>query len=109
MDPFIKQYIDRINFLNEEIQELVDAIEIYEEIANHIEPLDDDEMLAEEQDKKWIQGAIKKEGSLRKALKTKEGKNIPKGKLEAAAKKPGKMGARARLALKLKSFKNKKK
>lgn len=109
MDPFIKQYIDRINFLNEEIQELVDAIEIYEEIANHIEPLDDDEMLAEEQEKKWIKGAIKKEGSLRKALKTKEGKNIPKGKLEDAAKKPGKMGARARLALKLKSFKNKKK
>lgn len=47
---------------------------------------------------KWIAGAIKKPGALRAALHVKEGKNIPKGKLEAAAKKPGLMGQRARLA-----------
>jgi len=47
---------------------------------------------------KWIQEAIKKPGALRAALHVKEGKNIPKGKLEAAAKKPGLMGQRARLA-----------
>lgn len=34
---------------------------------------------------KWIQGAIKHEGSLRKALHVPEGKNIPSGKLEKAA------------------------
>ena len=47
---------------------------------------------------KWIQEAVKKPGALRAALHVKEGKNIPKGKLEAAAKKPGLMGQRARLA-----------
>ena len=47
---------------------------------------------------KWIQEAVKKPGALRAALHVKEGKNIPKGKLEAAANKPGLMGQRARLA-----------
>ena len=47
---------------------------------------------------KWIQEAVKKPGALRAALHVKESKNIPKGKLEAAAKKPGLMGQRARLA-----------
>ena len=47
---------------------------------------------------KWIQGAIKHPGSLRKALKVKAGKKIPAGKLASAAKKPGKLGQRARLA-----------
>ncbi len=48
--------------------------------------------------KKWIQGAIKKPGALRKSLGVKKGEKIPKKKLEAAAKKGGKMGKRARLA-----------
>jgi hypothetical protein len=48
--------------------------------------------------KNWIAGAIKKPGSLRKALGAKEGKPIPAKKLEAAAKKPGKLGQKARLA-----------
>jgi hypothetical protein len=52
--------------------------------------------------KKWIAGAIKKPGSLRKALGAKNG--IPAKKLEAAAKKPGKIGQKARLAKTLKSF-----
>lgn len=54
---------------------------------------------------KWIQKAISKPGSLKKALGVKEGKTIPAKKLAAAAKKPGVMGKRARLAQTLKSFK----
>lgn len=53
---------------------------------------------------KWIQKAIKKPGSLRSALGVKEGKTIPVKKLEAAAKKPGKLGQRARLAKTLRGF-----
>lgn len=47
---------------------------------------------------KWIQKAIKKPGALRKELGVKAGKTIPAKKLEAAAKKPGLTGKRARLA-----------
>lgn len=53
----------------------------------------------------WIQGAIKKPGALRKALGAKEGQPIPAKKLAAAAKKPGKLGQRARLAETLKKMK----
>lgn len=53
---------------------------------------------------KWIAKAIKKPGALRSALGVKEGKTIPAKKLESAAKKPGKLGQRARLAKTLKSF-----
>ena len=55
--------------------------------------------------KNWIQDAVKKPGALRKELGAKPGKPIPAGKLEAAAKKPGKLGQRARLAMTLKGFK----
>lgn len=48
--------------------------------------------------KNWIQGAIKHKGALRKELGAKPGKPIPAKKLDAAAKKPGKIGQRARLA-----------
>ena len=54
--------------------------------------------------KNWIAGAIKKPGALRSALGAKEGKPIPAKKLAAAAKKPGKMGQRARLAQTLKGL-----
>ena len=54
---------------------------------------------------KWIQKAIKKPGALRKELGVKEGKTIPANKLAAAAKKPGKLGQRARLAETLKGMK----
>jgi hypothetical protein len=54
---------------------------------------------------KWIQNAIKKPGALRSALGVKKSKTIPSTKLAAAAKKPGKLGQRARLAQTLKSFK----
>jgi hypothetical protein len=55
--------------------------------------------------KNWIQSAIKKPGALRSALGAKEGKPISAKKLAAAAKKPGKMGQRARLAQTLKKMK----
>jgi len=52
----------------------------------------------------WIAGAIKKPGALRKSLGVKEGQTIPAGKLAKAAKAPGKMGQRARLAQTLKKL-----
>jgi len=48
-------------------------------------------------DKNWIQKAVKKPGALRKSLGVKEGQKIPASKLNAAAKKGGKLGQRARL------------
>ena len=50
---------------------------------------------------KFIQKAIKKPGSLRKSLNVKKGEKIPASKLKAAAKKPGKLGQRARFAITL--------
>ena len=54
---------------------------------------------------KWIQKAIKKPGALREELGVNKGKTIPAKKLAAAAKKPGKIGQRARLAETLKGMK----
>jgi hypothetical protein len=54
---------------------------------------------------KWIKNAIKQPGSLRAELGVKAGKPIPAKKLAAAAKKPGKLGQRARLAQTLKGLK----
>lgn len=53
----------------------------------------------------WIASAIKKPNALRESLGVKKGEKIPAGKLAAAAKKPGKMGQRARLAQTLKGLK----
>jgi hypothetical protein len=53
---------------------------------------------------KWIQKAIKKPGALRLSLGVKSDKPIPAGKLVKAAKSPGKMGQRARLAQTLKKL-----
>lgn len=53
---------------------------------------------------KWIQKAIKKPGALRSALGVKGDKPIPAAKLAKAAKAPGKMGQRARLAQTLKKL-----
>ena len=55
--------------------------------------------------KNWIKDAIKKPGALREALGAKAGKSIPAKKLAAAAKAPGVMGKRARLAETLKGLK----
>jgi len=53
----------------------------------------------------FIQEAIKKPGALRKSLGAKAGEKIPAKKLAEAAKKPGKMGQRARLAQTLSKLK----
>lgn len=54
---------------------------------------------------KWIQKAISKPGALRESLGVKKGQTIPAKKLAAAAKKPGVIGKRARLAETLKGMK----
>ena len=54
----------------------------------------------------FIAGAIKKPGALRKSLGVKAGQTIPASKLNVAAKKPGKLGQRARLAQTLKKLGN---
>ena len=54
--------------------------------------------------KNWIAGAIKKPGALRKELHVKAGDKIPAKKLDEAAKKPGKIGQRARLAQTIKKM-----
>jgi hypothetical protein len=51
-----------------------------------------------------IKAAIKKPGALRASLGAKPGKPIPKAKLDAAAKAPGKLGQRARFAKVLAGF-----
>ncbi len=53
---------------------------------------------------KWIQKAIKHPGALHKELHVPEGKKIPAKKLNAAAKKKGVEGKRARLAKTLKKM-----
>lgn len=53
---------------------------------------------------KWIQKAIKKPGALRRELGVPADKKIPAKKLNAAAKKPGVEGQRARLAKTLRGF-----
>jgi len=55
--------------------------------------------------KNWIKGAIKHPGALHEDLGVPKGKKIPAAKLNAAAKKSGKVGQRARLAKTLKKMK----
>ena len=61
----------------------------------------------DETKKKWIQKAIHpgKKGALKKALHVPTDEKIPAGKLAAAAKKGGKLGQRARLAMTLRKLK----
>lgn len=58
--------------------------------------------------KKWIKKAISRPGALRKKLGAKKGKPIPASKVRAAAKKKGRIGKQARLALTLKKLRKKK-
>ncbi len=53
----------------------------------------------------WIAGAIKKPGALHSQLGIKQGEKIPAKTIEKAAKAPGKLGQRARLAKTLAGFK----
>lgn len=55
----------------------------------------------------WIKGAIKKPGALRAQMGVKAGQKIPAKKLATAAKAPGKLGQRARLAQTLSKMKKK--
>ncbi|NBS67951.1 hypothetical protein EBT31_03425 [bacterium] len=55
--------------------------------------------------KNWIKDAIKKPGALRKSMGVKKGEKIPAKELRAAAKKSGKTGQRARLAMTLRKMK----
>jgi hypothetical protein len=61
--------------------------------------------MASKPKKSWIAEAIKKPGALKKTMGIAADKTIPAAKLAVAAKKPGKMGQRARLAQTLKGFK----
>lgn len=54
---------------------------------------------------KWIQGAIKKPGALRMALKIKAGQKIPAGKLQPKETDTTKMRRRKALAMTLKKMK----
>jgi len=53
----------------------------------------------------WIKKAIKKPGALRKQLGVKKGQTVQKKELAKAAKKGGKIGKRARLAVTLSKMK----
>jgi hypothetical protein len=55
--------------------------------------------------KNWIAGAIKHPGALHKQLGIPQGQKIPAKKLAKAAKAPGKLGKRARLAEVLRGLK----
>lgn len=55
--------------------------------------------------KNWIAGAISKPGALHEQMGVPTGKKIPAKALNKAAKAPGKLGQRARLAKTLKGFK----
>ncbi len=48
--------------------------------------------------KNWIAGATKNKGGLHRSLGVPMGKKIPEAKVEAAAKRGGKVGKEARLA-----------
>jgi hypothetical protein len=102
MDP----YINHLNELVKRIETLTEELDVAEALIEALVEGEDYELnesvLLEK--KKWIQKAIKKEGALRKTMKTKEGKTIPVSKLKKAAEKGGKTGKRARLALTLRKL-----
>lgn len=54
--------------------------------------------------KNFIQKAIKKPGALHAELGVPKGKKLPESKIDAAAKKGGKLGERARFAQVLKGL-----
>jgi len=55
----------------------------------------------------WIGEAIERPGALRKFLGIKRGDKVPEEELAAAAKKPGKLGQRARIAQTLDTMRQK--
>ena len=83
----------------------IKAGEESEEAVDDVTSDESDSM--DEAKKKWIQKAISKPGALKKSLHVPSGEKIPAGKLAAAAKKGGKVGQRARLAMTLSKLKKK--
>jgi hypothetical protein len=83
----------------------IKAGEESEEAVDDVTSDESDSM--DEAKKKWIQKAISKPGALKKSLHVPTGEKIPAGKLAAAAKKGGKVGQRARLAMTLSKLKKK--
>ena len=83
----------------------INAGEESEEAVDDVTSDESDSM--DEAKKKWIQKAISKPGALKKQLGVSADKKIPAGKLAAAAKKGGKVGQRARLAMTLSKLKKK--
>jgi hypothetical protein len=57
--------------------------------------------------KNWIEGAIKKPGQLKRDLGIPHDQPIPAATLAKAAKRPGKVGQRARLAQTLRKMNKK--
>lgn len=55
-------------------------------------------------DARWIQSAIRHPGALRRQLGIPEGRRIPMRTLAEAARDPGLLGKRARLALRLRAM-----
>ena len=60
--------------------------------------------MAKEKKTYWIASAIKRPGQLHRDLGVPQGKKIPAKKIKRAARRKGKVGARARLAMTLKGF-----
>ena len=83
----------------------INAGEESEEAVDDVTSDESDSM--DEAKKKWIQKAISKPGALKKSLHVSAGEKIPTDKLASAAKKGGKVGQRARLAMTLKKLKKK--
>lgn len=54
--------------------------------------------------KYWVQTAVKKPGQLHKDLGVPQGQKIPVSKIQSAAKRKGKIGERARFALRARKF-----
>lgn len=110
MDPFIKQYQDQINELNEQNLELAEALEIYDQILEYMDPVSDAMLINEANDEKYkFKAKSKKNAKMEDALKDKKKNPVDSDKLEKASKKSGKVGRRAKLAQMLKNFsKNKK-
>jgi len=102
MDPTYR----KIEQLLATTQMLAEELEIVYDILDNLFEEEDYDLPAATllEKKNWIQKAIKKEGSLRKTLKAKKGKNIPTSKLKKAAEKGGKTGKRARLAMTLRKL-----
>jgi hypothetical protein len=98
---------NQLQQLLNQISQLQEELAIADEILESV--FEDDDLNLMEEEKKWIQKAIKKEGALHKSLKVKKGEKIPAKKLEAASHKGGKLGKRARLAMTLRKLSHHKK